>query len=104
MNRFYGTIGFCVNDEIEPGIWEDTVTTKKYYIDIQKNFRKYSQGDTVTGSIQVSNTFSVIMDPYLNNNLQNIRFVEWMGSKWQIASIEVSSPRLIMTLGGQYNE
>ena len=33
-----------------------------------------------------------------------MRYVEFMGAKWKISSVEVQYPRLILTVGGVYND
>lgn len=33
-----------------------------------------------------------------------MRYIEFMGAKWKITNIEVQYPRLILTVGGVYNE
>jgi hypothetical protein len=30
--------------------------------------------------------------------------VEYMGTKWKVSNVEVKYPRLILSLGGVYNE
>ena len=32
-----------------------------------------------------------------------MRYVHWMGALWEVNSVEVLNPRLILTIGGVYN-
>jgi hypothetical protein len=33
-----------------------------------------------------------------------MKYIEFMGARWKITSVEVKHPRLILTIGGVYNE
>lgn len=52
----------------------------------------------------VSNEFSIVADPFAYANFHSMRFIEYMGAKWKISNVEVQYPRLILTVGGVYNE
>jgi hypothetical protein len=104
MARYFGAIGFAVTEETAPGIWEEVITERKYYGDILRNSRRYQQPDKVNSDINISNQISVIADPYLNNNLDKMRYVTFMGSKWRISDIEVEFPRITLSIGGLYIE
>ena len=43
------------------------------------------------------------MDPFVRENFRTIAYVEYMGVKWKIASAEIQYPRLILNVGGEYN-
>ena len=47
---------------------------------------------------------SVIYDQFAIENMGHIKYVTHLGSKWKVTSIEPEYPRLIMTLGGLFNE
>lgn len=44
------------------------------------------------------------MDQFAVENVGNMRYATYMNSKWKITDVEVEYPRLILTLGGVYNE
>lgn len=104
MAKFYGNIGFTTTVETEPGIWEETIVEYPYYGDLVRNISKSQSSDSVINNINVSNSISIIADPYANNNFQHMRYVEFMGAKWNITDVEVQYPRLILTVGGVYND
>ena len=104
MAKFYGNIGYINTVEIEPGVWEERVTEYPYYGDITRNSSRYQSSGGVNDDINISNTISVVADPYANENFHHMRYVVFMGSKWKITNVEVNYPRLLLTLGGVYNE
>ena len=104
MARFYGNVGFATVSEIRPGIWEDSMVARPYYGDIVRNSRRHESGqDKVLDDINISNEFSIVADAYANENFHNIKYVEFMGTKWKVSTITVQSPRLILSAGGVYN-
>lgn len=103
MAKYYGKIGYIKTVEIEPGIWEEQITELPYYGDITRNTSRYQSSGGVNDDINISNTISIVADPYANENFQYMRYVEFMGAKWKITNVEIQYPRLILTVGGVYN-
>lgn len=105
MSKFYGTIGFAITTESAPGAWQDSIVTRNYYGDILRNTRQYQSGDSLNDNLNISNEFSIIADPFAYENFHSMKYVEYMGTKWKISNIDASQrPRLILTVGGVYNE
>ena len=104
MAKFYGNVGFADTVETEPGIWEENVIARPYYGDLSRNFRKLESSGGVNDDINVSNEISIVSDPYANLNFHAIRYIEFMGAKWKVTNVEVQYPRLILTIGGVYND
>ncbi len=103
MAKFYGEIGFAETVEMAPGIWEEVITRRNYYGDIHRNIRRRKTTDTINDDIVVSNSISILADPYAVNNFHSICYAEFMGVKWAVTDVEVAYPRLILTLGGVKN-
>lgn len=103
MAKFYGVIGFIDPVETEPGIWEYTIVERSYYGDLVRNTSRFQSSGGVNDNINIANNISVIADPYANENFQHMRYVEFMGTKWNISNAEVQYPRIILTIGGLYN-
>lgn len=104
MAKFYGEIGFGTSIETSPGVYEDQVTTRNYYGDLIKNTRRLESSGSVNDDVNISNQISIVADPYANENFYTMRYVKFMGAKWKISDVEVQYPRLILTIGGVYNE
>jgi len=104
MAKFYGKVGYAVRAvEGNEGIWEDEMVERHLYGDVTRNTRRLVTGEDVNSDITTSNSISVVADAYALNNTFAIRYVEWMGSLWQVTDVEVQAPRLILRLGGVYN-
>lgn len=104
MNKWYGVIGYADNVEVEPGVHEDIITEKSYYGDIIRNNRRIQNSGEINDNIIISNQISIVADPYAVQNIYNMRYVEFMGTKWKVSDVEVQFPRLILSLGGVWNE
>ena len=103
MAKFYGNIGYAETIEVEPGIWEETTVERPYYGDLIRNTSMSQSSGGVHNNIKIANNISIVADPYANENFQQMRYVEFMGTKWNITNVEVNYPRLILTIGGVYN-
>lgn len=105
MAKFFGAIGFNEDTvETSPGVWEQQVVERQYYGDLIRNSRRLQTTDQLNDDINISNEISIVADPYANANFHSIRYVEFMGAKWKVSNVEVQFPRLILTLGGVWNE
>jgi hypothetical protein len=104
MAKFYGKIGFVDTKETSPGIWEEEVDERDYYGDILRISHRNQVTNTMSDDITINNQISVVADPYAYENFFAIQFVRWMGKPWRITNVEIQRPRLILTLGGLYNE
>lgn len=104
MAKFYGPIGYVETVETRPGIWTTQTTERMYYIDEVRNISKWSiNSDSTNDNLDTNNQISIVGDPYAYQNFRFIKYVEFMGTRWKITSIEVKYPRLILSVGGVYN-
>ena len=104
MAKFFGKIGYGVSQETRPGVWKDTITEREYFGDLTRNTRRLESASQVNDNINISNEISIVADPFAYENFHSMRYVIFMGTKWKISSVEVQYPRLILTIGGVYNE
>lgn len=103
MSKYCGKIGYVETYESAPGVWSERVTERTYYGDVIENSRRL-ENTGVNSDILINNTISIVADAYAYENISNMRYVTWMGTKWLASSVKVSRPRLIITLGGIYHE
>lgn len=101
--RFYGKIGFGVQQETDQDVWTDAIEERAYQGDVITNRWRKDSGEGINDNLNVTNQISIVADSYALRYLQNMRYVEWMGSKWKISSAELSHPRVILTLGGMWH-
>ncbi len=103
MAKFYGAIGYAETVETRPGVWCDSITERMYSGDLIRNIRRQHPSGQLNDNINVANEISIVADPFANENSHLMRYVEFMGAKWKIESVEVQYPRLILSIGGVYN-
>ena len=103
MAKFYGSVGFAKSKVDDLGVAREVITTRSYYGDVNRNIRRLQATDNLNDDIQINNEFSIVADPYANENFHAIRYVEYMGIKWKVSAVEVRYPRLILNAGGVYN-
>lgn len=101
--KWSGKIGYRETVETQPGVWEEKITERKQYGDIIRYNRSLQSSDQINDNIRISNIISIIADPYANKNMYSIIYVEFMGVKWKVSTVDVAYPRLNLTLGDKYN-
>lgn len=102
-NKWFGKVGYAETLETVPGVWEEVITEREYYGDLLSFSRRLQSTDQLNDDINISNVISIVADPYANENFHSMRYAEFMGTKWKVASVDVRYPRLELTLGGAYN-
>ena len=103
MAKFYGNVGFAETVETEPSVWEEKIVERPYFGDVLRRSRRLESSGNVISNVNVTNEISIVADPYANQNLFAMRYVEFMGTKWEISNVDVQYPRLVLTIGGVYN-
>lgn len=102
--RFYGMIGYGETKEVRPGVWDEIIIERAYYGDVLKNGYRAQSVAKVNDDIVINNQFSIIADHFALENHSFMRYVEFMGSKWKISNVEIQYPRILITVGGVYND
>lgn len=106
MGLFYGPIGFVETVE-EPegsGIWVENPTERNYRGEVSRHGKRWDSGtQQVNPNLTITNTISIVADPYLSNHLYALRYIKWLGGYWEVSSVDVESPRLVLSIGGVYN-
>lgn len=102
--KYYGNIGFASYEETRRGIATPVTIARPYYGEVIRLNRRWENAHQLNDNINVNNSISILSDPYANENFSNIRWVEFMGSKWKVTNVELQYPRLILTIGGLYND
>lgn len=103
MGRFYGQIGFLINEETVPGVWAEKIVERPYYGDVLKHRMNWQSGDGLNDNITLNNDFSIVADTYAYENIGVMKYVKWNKVLWKISSAEIEYPRIRLTIGGVYN-
>lgn len=105
MARFHGEVGYgkSVEEPADSGIWVDKIEEFPYTGDVIRNTRNLESGEKLNDDISLTNSISIVADQYAIDHFFNIKYVRWAGALWTVTSVEVRSPRLILSLGSVYN-
>lgn len=104
MARFVGKVGYAVSVETAPDIWEEIIKERRYkgkYLN--ETFSHYS-GEEVNENVSLSSRISIVADAYSFEHYSYIKYVvDSVGVYWEVNSIQLNRPRLILSTGGVYN-
>lgn len=103
MAKFYGNVGFIIPVEKSRGLWIDSPQLRPYAGDFLRMTSQWSNGEGSNDDLKLGNRVSFVADPFAHEHFSAIRFVELGGARWQVTNVEVAFPRLILTIGGVYN-
>ena len=107
MPRCSGVIGYALAEETRPGVWTEGITAKKYFGEIVRDNRRIVDQGEINGGVNVTNNISIVSNKFMLDNLAFMRYLTLSNSstsKWKITSVDIKPPRIIITLGGLYNE
>lgn len=104
MAKYAGNVGYVIETMVDD-VYTPISTEVFMTGDVESIRRgKDNTEGKVNDDITLSNRISLIGDAYAQQNFMWIRWVEWMGTKWKVASVNIdtNSPRINVTLGGVY--
>lgn len=101
--KFCGRIGYIYEREIRPGITVSDPEEHLAYGDVLSNVRRWQTDSDINDDLTTSNRISILADTFLCEHMSAMRYCKWLGTAWEIKSVELNYPRAILTLGGVYN-
>lgn len=105
MARFYGKVGYSMGQvETLPGVYTNSFEEHRMFGDVVERSIFRISGDTINDNLELGNLISVVGDKYSFSNFSNIVYVIIDGIKWKVTKVDVKPPRLILSLGGVFNE
>lgn len=103
MAKWFGNVGYSETVETVPGVHKPQITTHAYYGDVIRNNTRWSiNSESTNDDLSVNCQISIVADPFAINNFHAIKWIEFMGTKWKVASVEPQFPRLLLGLGGEW--
>lgn len=102
--KYHGNVGYIKMVETSPGVYEEQIKELSCYGDVTRNHSKWNQGIGINDDLDISNNFSLMLHPILVECFMDLKYIEWMGVRWKIQTVELSPPRLNILVGGVYNE
>lgn len=105
MAKFAGMIGYIIEEyqEDSPDVTVEKPVERFYKGDILRNSRRLEKSEELNDNVTISNQISIVADAYALSHFFAMRYVKWMGTAWKVVTVDVATPRLILTLGGVYN-
>lgn len=103
MAKYFGKIGFGMPTEVRRGVVKNVITEVEYYGDIIQDYRKMQSSGNLNDNVTLSNQFSILSDPFALTNIKNMLYLEYLGTKWKINTVEIHYPRLTLWIGGVWN-
>lgn len=104
MAKYYGIVGYAIDEETSPGVWQNKIIEKPIFGEYIRNSKITENPGQVNDNIKVNIQISFIADPYAMDNFHQIKYATYLGSKWKVSNVDPSNyPRLWLTLGDLYN-
>lgn len=105
MAKFSGKIGFVRNAETYEGsgVFIEETIERHYRGDVVNDVMRWQDSSKVNEDLNIGNKFSIVADTFAMQNIGTMRYVEYLGTKWKIMTVEINRPRIVIYLGGVYN-
>lgn len=103
MAKFYGKIGYVSPVETAPDVWEEVPVERNYRGDVVLSQQRWQPADQANKNFNLDNSISILADEYAYTNVGRIRYIVWHGQKWEITSLNIIRPRMVLQIGGVYN-
>lgn len=106
MAKYYGAVGYALPNENAPRgvVSYSDITERMYYGDVLRSTRQWQGGETLNDDLNISVEISILADEFAYQHCHLIRYATYMGTKWKVKDIEPDRPRIVLSLGGVYNE
>ena len=102
--KYFGRIGYAVQEEIRPGVYSPSrITERSYMGDVKKVNSRWDSSDQANDDLNIRNELSILADAFALQHFSDIRYAEWMDQMWKVQSVTVEYPRLTLSIGGVYN-
>lgn len=104
MAKFAGNVGFEEPYESKPGVWSTRIVERRCIGDVVSSFyNSNNKSESTNDELTINNRISIVANDYAFQNFQYMKYVVYMGVKWEISNVEVQYPRLVLSIGGVYN-
>lgn len=104
MAKWFGKVGYSETVETVPGVWTSQVTVHEYYGDVIRNNTRWTgNSESTNDDLTVTSQISIVADPFAIEKFHSMKWIEFMGTRWKITTVEPQFPRLLLSLGGVYN-
>jgi hypothetical protein len=98
--RYSGKLGIAEQTERAPGIWEETITEVDVLGSVEQRTEVLDTSDSVLPRYTTTTSISVLARP---ENHASIRYVTYLGKRWEIGSIVTQFPKIVIYIGKEYH-
>lgn len=99
---YHGKLGFITTVDKGHGIRGKESVERYYYGDLKRISWHRADPQAVNTGLNISNQLSIMGDPFLDENLSDLKWVEFKNKKWAVTNVEVEPPRIVITMGDLY--
>lgn len=86
------------------GVYKEIYTERPYKADVMSYGYRNQTSESINDDYKLTNKFSVLAcDAFTLSHLNSIIYIEYLGIKWKVTSVDIQRPRLIISIGGEYN-
>ena len=103
MAKYAGLVTYVSEVESRPGIWTEESVSRLMRGDMLRKTLSVQNDDKVNSDISLNHRVSLVGDEFALNNYYGIKHIQIDGRDWEVTSVEVQHPRLIVTVGGLWN-
>ena len=104
MGKYYGKIGYVIPKQTARGVYQDVDPVERfYYGDVLKASTSWDGTSHLNDDLKINVKISILTDEFADRYFSTIKYCEFMGVLWKVIAIEPARPRLVLTLGGEYN-
>lgn len=103
MAKYSGLVGYGEEVETVPGVWETSIKERMMKGDLIRQNANIRESGKVNNDVTLSHRVSLLGDAYAFDNYFNMKYIQIDGRNWEVSSIEVQRPRLLVDIGGLWN-
>ena len=101
--KFSGMVGYKVQEEVAPGIWQNRIVERKCIGDvIQTAWHSQAAATTINDNAKLNVQIEIVAGAWAHYG--DIVYVEYENSKWTVSAIQIRYPRIILNFGSLYSE
>lgn len=107
--KYKGLVGFVSQGETVPGVWSPIENPKMMKGDVislsssNGNGSRIADTGKVNDDVSLNHRVSLMGDTYAFDNYLKMKWIQIGNTKFEINSVEIRRPRLIVSIGGVWN-